>query len=111
MGSDPALAVRNLGTTAPYMHNGVFTSLPEVIQFYQRISRGGGRRGNQGGTRGLNTQVGRDQIDPQARGLNMRGGEQADLIAFLGALDDPAFDRTVPDRVPSGLSVGGKLRP
>ena len=102
MGSDPALAV---------VHNGVFTSLPEVIQFYQRISRGGGRRGNHGGTRGLNTQVGRDQIDPHARGLNMRGREQADLIAFLGALDDPAFDRTVPDRVPSGLSVGGKLRP
>jgi cytochrome c peroxidase len=104
-------SLRNTGTTAPYMHNGVFTSLPDVIQFYQRISRGGGRRGGDGVTRGLNAQVGRDQIDPKARGLNMRGRGQGDLIAFLNALDDPAFDRTVPDRVPSGLSVGGKLRP
>ena len=104
-------SLRNTGTTAPYMHNGVFTSLPDVIQFYQRISRGGGRRGGDGGARGLNAQVGRDRIDAQARGLNMRGRGQGDLIAFLNALDDPAFDRTVPDRVPSGLSVGGKLRP
>ena len=37
-------SLRNLSATAPYMHNGVFTSLPEVINFYQRVSRGGGRR-------------------------------------------------------------------
>jgi cytochrome c peroxidase len=33
-----------------------------------------------------------------------------DLIAFLRALDDPNFDRTVPQRVPSGLPVGGRLQ-
>ena len=38
-------SLRNLGVTAPYMHNGVFATLPEVVNFYQRISRGGGRRG------------------------------------------------------------------
>ena len=83
--------------------------LPEVIEFYQRVSRGGGRRGGQGGPRGLNAQVGPDQIDPLARRLNMRGRGQGDLIAFLRALDDPGFERTVPERVPSGLSVGGTL--
>jgi cytochrome c peroxidase len=41
----------------------------------------------------------------------MRGRGQRDLIAFLRALDDPNFDRTVPDRVPSGLPVGGQLQP
>jgi hypothetical protein len=45
------------------------------------------------------------------RQLNMRGRGQRDLIAFLRALDDPDFDRTIPDRVPSGLSVGGRLEP
>ena len=100
-------SLRNLAATAPYMHNGVFSSLPEVIQFYQRVSRGGGRRGGQGGPRGLNAQVGGDQIDPLARRLNMRGRGQGDLIAFLRALDDPGFDRTIPERVPSGLTVGG----
>jgi cytochrome c peroxidase len=97
------------------MHNGMFATLPEVINFYQRISRGGGRRGGGGpggGGRGRvdNPLVSRDQIDPLARELNMRGRGQADLIAFLRALDDPNFDRTVPERVPSGLPVGGQLQ-
>ena len=106
-------SLRNLSATAPYMHNGVFTSLPQVINFYQRVSRGGGRRQDPGGPagRGLNPHVSREQIDPLALQLNMRGGGQGDLIAFLQALDDPDFDKTIPERVPSGLRVGGRLRP
>jgi cytochrome c peroxidase len=103
-------SLRNLGSTAPYMHNGTFATLGEVINFYQRINRGGGRRGG-GGTGGVNLQVRRDQIDPLARRLNLRGRGQGDLIAFLRALDDPGFDRTIPERVPSGLPVGGRLQP
>jgi cytochrome c peroxidase len=107
-------SLRNLSATAPYMHNGAFATLPEVVNFYQRISRGGGRggggRGGGGRTGGLNPQVSRDQIDPLARQLNMRGRGQGDLIAFLRALDDPNFDRTVPEHVPSGLPVGGQLQ-
>ena len=33
--------------------------------------------------------------------------EIQDIVAFLEALSDPDFDRTVPDSVPSGLPVGG----
>jgi cytochrome c peroxidase len=95
-------SLRNLSVTAPYMHNGAFATLPEVVGFYRRIS---------GGARGANSQVSRDQIDPIARELNMRGRGQPDLLAFLRALDDPSFDRTVPERVPSGLTVGGRLKP
>jgi cytochrome c peroxidase len=102
-------SLRNLSATAPYMHNGAFATLGEVVTFYRQISRGGGRRGG-GGARGVNAQVTRDQIDPLARQLNMRGRGQPDLIAFLRALDDPDFDRTVPERVPSGLLVGGRLQ-
>jgi cytochrome c peroxidase len=102
-------SLRNLGATAPYMHNGVFTTLPEVVNFYQRISRGGGRGGGNGGA--TNAAVSRDQIDPLARQLNMRGRGQRELIAFLRALDDPDFDRTIPERLPSGLAVGGRLQP
>jgi cytochrome c peroxidase len=101
-------SLRNLSATAPYMHNGAFSTLSEVINFYQRISRGGGRRGGGGG---MNPHVSREEIDPLARRLNMRGRGQRDLIAFLQALDDPDFDRTVPDHVPSGLPVGGRLQP
>ena len=102
-------SLRNLGSTAPYMHNGAFQTLPEVVNFYQRISRGGGRGGR--GGRGVNPQVSREQIDPLARGLRMGGRGQRDLVAFLSALDDPGFDRTIPARVPSGLAVGGRLQP
>ena len=102
-------SLRNLSATAPYMHNGAFATLGEVVNFYRQISRGGGRRGS-GGARGVNAQVSRDQIDPLARQLNMRGRGQQDLVAFLRALDDPDFDRTVPERVPSGLLVGGRLQ-
>ena len=102
-------SLRNLSATAPYMHNGTLRTLPDVIGFYRRVSRGGGRGGR--GGRNVTEQVSSDQIDPLARRLNMRGGGQRDIIEFLRALDDPNFDRTVPERVPSGLPVGGKLQP
>ena len=102
-------SLRNLSVTAPYMHNGAFATLPQVLDFYQRISRGGGRGGGRGG-RGLNAHVSREQIDPLARRLNMRGRGQREIIAFLRSLDDPGFDRTIPGAVPSGLPVGGRLQ-
>lgn len=106
-------SLRNLSYTAPYMHNGSFRDLGDVVNFYNRISRGGGGggggRGGRGGRGAINANVTRDQIDPLARQLNMRGrGGQRDLIAFLAALNDDGFDRTIPERVPSGLTVGGR---
>lgn len=104
-------SLRNLADTAPYMHSGVFTSLNQVLNFYNRVGRGGGRGG--GGRRGggngaVNANVSRDQLDPLLRQLNLRGGRQGDLLAFLDALNDPDFDRTIPATVPSGLPVGGR---
>jgi cytochrome c peroxidase len=104
-------SLRNLSATGPYMHNGVLDTLDDVVRFYQRISRGGGRGGRGGSTVNVNVHVSREQTDPLARRLNMRGRGQRELIAFLRALDDPDFDRTIPDRVPSGLPVGGRLHP
>lgn len=108
-------SLRNLAYTAPYMHNGVFSTLGEVVNFYNRVGggrggRGGGRGG--GGFRGgtQNPNVSRDQLDPLVRQLNLRGGRQNDLVAFLGALNDDTFDRSIPERVPSGLMVGGRVR-
>ena len=40
----------------------------------------------------------------------MSDGEMEDIIAFLNALTDANFDRTVPARVPSGLPPGGLIR-
>lgn len=97
-------SLRNVAATAPYMHNGVFRSLPDVVDFYRRIGGGRGRRG------GPNPNVRPEQIDPLARQLNMRGGGQREIVEFLRVLYDPSFDRTIPSRVPSGLPVGGKIQ-
>ena len=95
--------------TAPYMHNGAFATLPDVVDFYRRISQAEDVEEAEAAS-GHESAGGRDQIDPKARQLNMRAGRQ-DLIAFLRALDDPGFDRTIPERVPSGLPVGyGRLQ-
>ncbi len=39
----------------------------------------------------------------------MSDREMRDIIAFLQSLTDSTFDRTIPARVPSGLSPGGLI--
>ncbi|MEO8071202.1 MAG: hypothetical protein ABI652_07355, partial [Acidobacteriota bacterium] len=65
---------------------------------------GGGRRGG-----GVNPLVSRQQLDPLLRQLNV-GRDQRAIIAFLDALNDDSFDRTIPTRVPSGLAPGGNIQ-
>ncbi len=61
-------SLRELKYTGPYMHNGTFKSLFEVVSFY---NQGGGQDKNKDAT-----------IKP----LNLTFGEQQDLVAFLEAL-------------------------
>jgi len=95
-------SLRNLTHTAPYMHSGVFDSLRDVLEFYDDVS---GRRG-----RVRNTHVSRDELDPLVRQLRDPDDRAGDLIAFLEALSDDSFDRTVPAKVPSGLAPGGNIQ-
>jgi len=101
-------SLRNVALTAPYMHNGVLATLEDVLEFYDEgrsenpnVSNGGRRRG--GGLASLDRDFRR--VD------NMRDDEIGDIIAFLEALTDPGFDRTIPARVPSGLPPGGNIAP
>lgn len=95
-------SLRNLQFTAPYMHNGMFQTLEDVLEFYDDVDS---RRG-----RARNSNVSREQLDPLLRRLRGVDEDDVDLIAFLDALNDGAFDRTIPARVPSGLPVGGRIR-
>jgi cytochrome c peroxidase len=95
-------SLRNLTHTAPYMHSGIFDSLRDVLEFYDDVS---GRRG-----RARNAHVSRQQLDPLLRQLRDPDDRAGDLIAFLEALSDDSFDRTVPPRVPSGLRPGGNIQ-
>ena len=71
-------SLRNLAYTAPYMHDGRFATLDEVIDHYSE---------------GL---VHSSTIDPKLKyiaqgGVNLTPPEKADLKAFLLALSEPGF--------------------
>lgn len=95
-------SLRNLKYTAPYMHNGVLPTLDDVLSFYNGV------RGFRTGTR--NDHVSAADLDPLVFNVFLGGGSRRDIVAFLDALSDDDFDRTIPERVPSGLAVGGRIR-
>jgi parallel beta-helix repeat protein len=84
--------LRNVALSAPYMHNGVFDSLEEVIEFYEK-----------GGGPAFGVDM---QPDEFIRGFSLTEQQKADLVAFLFALtDEPADLINIPESVPSGLPV------
>src|SRR5439155_3811860 len=84
--------LRNVALSGPYMHNGRFATLEEVIDFY---SKGGGHQfPNQ--TLAIDDKIGAFEITSE---------EKADLVAFLKALTDTSLLPEAPARVPSGLPV------
>ncbi|MNR31613.1 Methylamine utilization protein MauG precursor [compost metagenome] len=70
--------VRNIAITAPYMHNGVFKTLEEVVSFY-----------NKGGGQGLGYQV-ENQTLPFDK-LNLTVKEEKALVAFMKTLTDKKY--------------------
>ncbi len=81
------VTVRNIAETGPYMHNGVYDSLEEVVDFY-----------NRGGGIGLGLEVPYQTLPDTPLGLSKQ--EQSDLIAFMKALSDDTYDRSKPLRLP-----------
>lgn len=108
--------LRNLNETGPYFHNGVGGNLQQTIQFYitarnfaRGINGGGGPGGGNGGLN-VNPNIDRNDIDDEVQNLqNFNNNDIQDIIAFIQALDDPGFDRTIPGTVPSGLNPGGNI--
>ena len=97
-------SLRNVALTAPYMHNGTLATLADVLAFYDEgdsLNPNVAQRGNGNGVARLSRNFRR--VD------NMSEREQAAIVAFLEALTDPNFDRTVPAEVPSGLPPGGLI--
>lgn len=106
--------LRNLDSTGPYFHNGVGANLQQTIQFYDTArvfarNNGGGGGGNGGGLN-VNPNVQPNDIDNDVRNLNnLNNNDIQEIIAFISALNDENFDRTIPNSVPSGLPVGGNI--
>ncbi len=68
------VTVRNAAQTFPYMHNGVFKTLQDVMDFY-----------NDGGGRGAGLNVPNQSLSPNK--LNLTPSEIKDVIAFIRSLD------------------------
>jgi cytochrome c peroxidase len=67
--------LRNIGKTAPYMHNGAYKTLEDVIDFY-----------NNGGAVGMGVDLPNQTLASDK--LNLTATEKKSLISFLQTLSD-----------------------
>jgi cytochrome c peroxidase len=70
--------LRNVTQTGPYMHDGRFATLEEVVDFYDKA--------------GIPNPI----LDPDITPLGLTAPEKADLVAFLRALDGAPLRVTAP---------------
>ena len=96
------VTVRNVALTAPYMHNGVYSTLEEVVDFY-----------NRGGGLGLGLAVPNQTLSGDALGLTQ--GEIKDLVIFMETLTDTTNLTQIPVALPqfedeklNNRVIGGK---
>ncbi|WP_206052125.1 cytochrome-c peroxidase [Nonlabens xiamenensis] len=73
-------SIRNIALTAPYMHNGVYQTLEEVVKFY-----------NLGGGYGIGITDQEFQTLPPDP-LDLTEKEQSDLISFMKSLTDARYN-------------------
>jgi len=82
--------LRNIALTAPYMHNGAFESLEQVIEFY-----------NNGGGAGMGLNVPNQTLSSDS--LHLTTKEKKELLAFLNTLTDTNGLTSKPQRLPAFL--------
>lgn len=73
-------SLRNIALTAPYMHDGRFASLDEVLQFYSEGVHAGARTDSR-------------MSYAHRGGVRLSAEERSNVIAFLRTLTDSAFVR------------------
>ncbi|MDX1939760.1 MAG: cytochrome c peroxidase [Saprospiraceae bacterium] len=81
------VTVRNAAITAPYMHNGVYDTLEEVVDFY-----------NKGGGQGLGLVLEYQTLPFDNLSLNQN--EIKDLVKFMEALSDTTGLTRKPEKLP-----------
>ena len=67
--------LRDLGHGAPYMHNGQFNSLEDIVQFYRDASQQARAGTLRNGA-------------PQLQGIALTGSDRSSLVAFLKSLNE-----------------------
>lgn len=80
--------VRNIELTAPYMHNGAYKTLDDVMDFY-----------NKGGGKGIGITVAHQTLPFDSLSLSKQ--EISDIISFMEALTDTTEMTSVPQSLPT----------
>ena len=90
------VSIRNIDKTAPYMHNGIYETLEEVLDFY-----------NRGGGAGMGIDVPHQTL--AADSLHLSKLEMGQIIDFMKSLSDTEFDVMIPDTLPRYRNSEGQL--
>lgn len=88
--------LRNVVLNAPYMHNGKFKTIEEVLDFY--AAGGGPGAGFKDA-----------KVDDKIHTYTISAEEKQDMVAFLCSLTDESNLPQFPEKVPSGLAVVPRL--
>ena len=86
--------IRNAAKTAPYMHNGVFRTIEQVIDFYDL-----------GGGNGKGLKVNNQTLSSDS--LHLTKDDKTNLIAFINSLTENIEFENVPEKIP--MSKNKKL--
>jgi len=86
--------LRNVELTAPYMHNGVYKTLEQVVNFYNHGAGNKFRKDYGNERKGLFIFV----VLPDSLDLNER--DKKDIVSFLKTLTDTTAIKNVPKRLP-----------
>ncbi|MFT3776220.1 MAG: cytochrome c peroxidase [Minicystis sp.] len=81
-GAFKAPSLRNLGRTGPYFHNGIFSTLKDVVHFYNTRDVPGAGWAAPEFPASMNT--------ADLGNLGLTNAEEDDLVTFLGTLNDAA---------------------
>lgn len=84
-------SIRNAGFTKPYMHNGVFQTLEQVVDLY-----------DVGG--GVGKKLAIDNQTLSTDSLKLTATEKKDLIAFIRSLDENIIFETAPPVLPKSTN-------
>lgn len=85
--------IRNAEKTKPYMHNGIFTDLSQVIDFYDA-----------GGGVGHGLKISNQTLSSDS--LHLSKTEKKQLLEFIKSLTEPIQFESAPDQLPSS-SISG----
>lgn len=79
--------IRNAALTGPYMHNGAYKTLDDVVDFY-----------NKGGGAGIGIDIEHQTLPFDS--LSLKKAEMKDIVAFMNALTDTTNMTSVPAKLP-----------